>query len=71
MRAARPPGVPAEIVAQLNEATNEFLTTDQAKDMFTKLGVEKTGGTPQDLDAFVASVIEKWTPIIRGAGIRF
>jgi len=66
-----PAGIPSDIVTKLNAATNEFLTTDRAREMFATLGVEKAGGKPEDLNTFVASEIAKWTPIIRSADIKF
>jgi tripartite-type tricarboxylate transporter receptor subunit TctC len=66
-----PSGTPPAIVAKLNAATNEFLNTSDAKEMFSKLGIEGAGGTPDDLSAFVASEIEKWAPIIKSADIKF
>ena len=66
-----PAGTPDDIVRKLNAAANAFLETPQAKDMFTKLGIERAGGTPDDLKAFIASEIEKWEPVIKSANIKF
>ncbi|WP_170149406.1 Bug family tripartite tricarboxylate transporter substrate binding protein [Rhodoplanes roseus] len=66
-----PAGTPPAVIAKLNAATNAFLQTDQAKQMFDQLGVVAAGGTPQDLAAFQAAEIEKWAPIIKGANISF
>ncbi|MBK5962102.1 hypothetical protein CCR97_28490 [Rhodoplanes elegans] len=66
-----PAGTPPEIVAKLNAATNAFLKTDTAKQMFDSLGVVAAGGTPQDLAAFQAAEIAKWAPIIKDANISF
>jgi tripartite-type tricarboxylate transporter receptor subunit TctC len=66
-----PAGTPAEIVKSLNAAANGFLETQRAKDMFAKLGIERAGGTPDDLKAFIASEIEKWEPVVKSANIRF
>lgn len=64
-----PAGAPRQVIAKLNAATNDFLRTPQAKEMLEKLGIEVAGGTPDDLEAFIASEIEKWAPIIKGAKI--
>lgn len=66
-----PAGTPQDVISKLNAATNEFLRTPQAKDMFEKLGVEAAGGSPDDLKKFVSEELEKWEPIIRGANITF
>jgi tripartite-type tricarboxylate transporter receptor subunit TctC len=66
-----PTGVPAEVVAKLNAATNAYLGTAQAQELFEKLGVITGGGTPADLKAFINSEIEKWGPVVRAAKIEF
>ena len=66
-----PTGTPAPVIAKLNAATNDFLKTAQAKELFEKLGIDVAGGTPNDLRAFVSSEIEKWAPIIKSANIEF
>jgi tripartite-type tricarboxylate transporter receptor subunit TctC len=66
-----PTGTPEPVIAKLNAATNDFLKTAQAKELFEKLGIDVAGGTPNDLRAFVSSEIEKWAPIIKSANIEF
>jgi tripartite-type tricarboxylate transporter receptor subunit TctC len=66
-----PTGTPPDVIAKLNAATNAFLKTPQAKEMFEKLGIEIAGGTPDELKAFTAAEIAKWSPIIKGANISF
>ena len=66
-----PSGTPGDVIAKLNAASNEFLKTPRAKEIFDNLGIEAAGGTPDDLKAFVAGEIEKWTPIIKAANISF
>lgn len=66
-----PAGTPPEVIAKLNAASNDFLKTARARDIFANLGIEAAGGTPDDLKAFVASEIEKWAPIIKAANISF
>jgi tripartite-type tricarboxylate transporter receptor subunit TctC len=66
-----PTGTPPDIIAKLNAASNAFLKTPQAKDMFEKLGIEIAGGTPEELKAFTAAEIAKWSPIIKAANISF
>ena len=66
-----PTGTPAPVIAKLNAATNDFLNTAQAKELYEKLGIDVAGGTPNDLRTFVSSEIEKWAPIIKSANIEF
>ena len=66
-----PAGTPADIVARLNAEANAYLATDEARDMFAKLGAEPAGGSPADAAAFIRAELEKWGPIVRDANIRF
>lgn len=66
-----PVGTPPEIVAKLNEAGNAYLKTQAAAELFRKLGIQPSGGTPQELKAFIDGEIERWAPIIKAAKIEF
>lgn len=66
-----PKGTPPEILAKLNAATNQYLASDKARAALDTLGVEIAGGTPEDLKAFRAQEIKKWSPIIKQANIQF
>lgn len=66
-----PKGTPAEIIAKLNAATNDYLKSDKARTSLDMLGVEIAGGTPDDLKAFMAAEVKKWSPIIKQANIQF
>jgi tripartite-type tricarboxylate transporter receptor subunit TctC len=50
---------------------NGYLKSDKAKRLFDDLGIQPAGGTPQDLQAFMASEVQKWAPIIKAADIKF
>lgn len=66
-----PAGTPADVIAKLNAATNDYLKTDKAKAFFDNLGVQSAGGTPEELKAFTAAEIAKWAPAIKTADIKF
>lgn len=66
-----PTGTPADVIAKLNAATNEYIKSDKARTFFDNLGVEASGGSPADAKAFMASEVEKWAPIIKAAKIAF
>ncbi len=65
-----PAGTPSAVVAKLNAALNDVLTSQETQAMLTKLGWEARMGTPQEFGAFVAADIEKWTPIVKAAGLK-
>jgi len=66
-----PTGTPADIVAKLNAATNDYLKSEKAKTLFDNIGIQPAGGTPQDLKEFMASEVKKWAPIVKEANIKF
>jgi len=66
-----PTGTPANVIARLNAAANEYIKSDKARAFFDNLGVEASGGSPADAKAFMASEVEKWAPIIKAAKISF
>ena len=66
-----PTGTPADIVAKLNAAANDYLKSEKAKSLFDDLGIQAAGGTPQDLREFMASEVRRWSPIIKAADIKF
>lgn len=66
-----PAGTPPDVIAKLNAATNDYLKSEQARSFLDKLGVELAGGSSDDAKKFIASEIEKWSPIIKAANISF
>jgi tripartite-type tricarboxylate transporter receptor subunit TctC len=66
-----PTGTPGAIVTRLNAATNDYLRTPHAEEIFANLGIERAGGTPEELKAFIAAEIAKWEPIVKAANISF
>ena len=66
-----PTGTPADIVAKLNAAANDYLKSEKVMSLFDAFGIQAAGGTPQDLREFMASEVRKWSPIIKSADIKF
>lgn len=66
-----PRGMADAVVAKLNAAANAFVKDPAAKDLFLRLGIAAAGGTPDDLRAFTAAEVDRWSAIIKAAGIRF
>lgn len=59
-----PKGMPADLVARINQAVNQALADPDVKDRFARLGAEPTGGTPQAFAAMVRNDTAKWKKII-------
>ena len=66
-----PTGTPPEILAKLNAASNAYLKTKVATELFEKLGIQAAGGSADDLKTFIDAEMAKWGPIIKGAKIEF
>jgi tripartite-type tricarboxylate transporter receptor subunit TctC len=64
-----PAGTPREIIAMLNKLTNAYIDSDFGKRQLESADMQAAGGTPEDLQQFIASEVAKWGPIIKAAGI--
>ena len=65
-----PKNTPAEIVNQLNEATNAALADPGLKARLAALGVVPMSTTPAEFAQLIAGDMEKWTKVIKFAGIK-
>ena len=67
-----PKGTPEPIVAKLNAALVDALNHPQTKARFAELGADVPEAkliTPAGLHDFLKSEIERWTPVIKKAGV--
>ncbi len=62
--------VPADIVSTLNKATNAVLADENTKKRLAALGVQPMPMTPPDFGAFMVRDFDKWSGVIKTAGIR-
>jgi tripartite-type tricarboxylate transporter receptor subunit TctC len=65
-----PKDTPAEIIDRLNKEVNAGLTDPRTRQRLADLGCLIFGGSPADYGQFIAGEIEKWTKVIRAAGIK-
>jgi tripartite-type tricarboxylate transporter receptor subunit TctC len=66
-------GTPQDAIAKLNSATVSALADSTARKQLADLGFEifpRDQQTPEALAAYQKAEIEKWWPIIKGAGIK-
>jgi tripartite-type tricarboxylate transporter receptor subunit TctC len=66
---AAPAKVPAEIIDILNVAVNRALSDPALKAKALNLGIDATGGTPQQMHDRLAADVVKWRGVIEKAGI--
>jgi tripartite-type tricarboxylate transporter receptor subunit TctC len=64
-----PPKTPAPIVAKLNRAANEVIQSPEMKKHFEDLNLLPAGGSPADMGKIVKDETQRWTEVIRKAGI--
>lgn len=65
-----PLGTPPAIVARLNRDINELLKTPEVQEELAKRGTAAAGGTPEQLMQKLRSEAEKWTAVVKRAGIK-
>jgi tripartite-type tricarboxylate transporter receptor subunit TctC len=65
-----PAGMPADVVAKLNDAIGKTLHIPDVQQKFTTFGVIPKTATPQKLAQMTTEEIARWTPVIRDNNIR-
>jgi tripartite-type tricarboxylate transporter receptor subunit TctC len=65
-----PPRTPRAIVMRLNAEVQRGLAAPDIARRYVDLGMSLGSGTPEELDAYVASEIAKWGKVIKDADIR-
>ena len=66
---AAPAGTPADVVQRLNRAAREAVAAPEVRDKLGKIGMRLGAGTPAELQALLASEIQRWGAVIRAAKI--
>jgi tripartite-type tricarboxylate transporter receptor subunit TctC len=65
-----PAKVPKDIMQRLNAEVNKAIRDPQLRASLGAQGVELTGGTSEEADAFVNSEIDRWARIIKATGMK-
>ena len=65
-----PAGMPGAIVKRLNAEIGSILQLTEVQAKFTALGFEATRSTPERFREIMPAAIEKWTKVIKDAGIK-
>jgi len=65
-----PAKVPKDIMQRLNAEVNKAIKDPQLRATLGAQGVEFTGGTSEEADAFVNSEIDRWARIIKATGMK-
>ena len=65
-----PAGMPGDIARKLSADINTVVQQADIRARFAALGVDPIGGTPEQLASVMQADLEKWTRVIRAAGIK-
>jgi tripartite-type tricarboxylate transporter receptor subunit TctC len=65
-----PAGMPADVVARLNDAVSKTMQIPAVQQRFAGFGVIPRTATPKQLAEMTADEIARWTPVIRDNNIR-
>ncbi len=65
-----PAGLPAGITSQLNTALHAALASPELSQRLAAMNFTQGQGTPQDLQAWIASETRTWSAVMQRAGIR-
>lgn len=65
-----PAGTPADVIKILNAELNKLLKSPETFDRIRSHGLVPVGGTPEDLGNYLKSEIERWTKVVKVAGIK-
>ena len=64
-----PAGTPADIVQRISRENGRALATPDIRDRLAALGAEPTPSTPEELGGWIKSELEKWSRVVKGAGL--
>ncbi len=62
-------GSPKDVVGKLNRAINEVLADPGFIERARAVGMEPTGGTPQEMDKLLQAEINRWVPVIKSLNL--
>lgn len=65
-----PAGTPRDIVARLNAELVKAVKSADVRDALARQGAESVGSTPEQLAAVVRSEADKWSKVIKSAGVK-
>jgi tripartite-type tricarboxylate transporter receptor subunit TctC len=65
-----PPKTPAAIIAKLNDAANKAMQAPDLMARYKALSASPGGGTPAEMAAFIKDETQRWSAVIRDAGIK-
>ena len=65
-----PAGTPPEVIEKLNIASRKALATPAMTESFAQYATVPTGGSPEQLSAYIKRDLDRWTKVIKEANIK-
>lgn len=65
-----PAGTPEPIIQQLNAEVVKILQSPEMQKSLPQHGILPAGGSPQELDSHLREEIQKWSVVVKDAGIK-
>jgi tripartite-type tricarboxylate transporter receptor subunit TctC len=61
---------PEGSIRAINAAVNKALQATDVRERLAKIGMEATGGSPEDLAGYMKRDTERWGPVVKASGFR-
>jgi tripartite-type tricarboxylate transporter receptor subunit TctC len=65
-----PSATPRDIVRRMSADINKALQSSDLVERMGKAGMEPSGTTPEDFDAYIRTEIDKWRKVVKATGLR-
>lgn len=65
-----PTGTPRVVIERLNAAVNKAMQNPEIRDRFSSQGLVPLGGTSEELTEYLRTSVERWTKVVKDAGIK-
>jgi tripartite-type tricarboxylate transporter receptor subunit TctC len=65
-----PVATPKEAIARLHAESMKVLGAPDVKQRLDAAGFEPIGSTPEQFGTYIRTEVEKWTKVVRAAGVR-
>jgi tripartite-type tricarboxylate transporter receptor subunit TctC len=65
-----PAGTPRTVIRTLNGELNRMVQQAEVRERFQSHGLVPVGGAPEELADYIKSEIERWTKVVKVAGIK-